>query len=98
MCISTMVQPSFATVGRRLGSSVPAETSLMMSAPPAMAAEATEARYVSIEMAVPANAGWVHERICLMAGRMRERSTEGNTWGAWGRVDWPPMSMMVAPE
>lgn len=29
---------------------------------------------------------------------MRESSSEGRTWGAWGRVDWPPMSMMVAPE
>ncbi len=44
MCISTTVQPSFATVASMSGSSCPAETSLMMFARAAMAAAATEER------------------------------------------------------
>ena len=44
MCIRTMVQPSLAAVGSMSGSSTPAETSLIMFAPAAMAVAATEAR------------------------------------------------------
>ena len=44
MCIRMHVQPSFAIVGSISGSIWPAETSLMMLAPAAMAEAATDAR------------------------------------------------------
>ncbi len=44
MCIKMHVQPSFAIVGSISGSSWPAETSLMISAPALTASAATDAR------------------------------------------------------
>lgn len=32
-----------------------------------------------------------------MVGMTRAVSSSAETCGAWGRVDWPPMSMICAP-
>ena len=45
---------------------------------------------MSIEMARVAKEG--SERRSFIVGRVRESSSSGETWGARGRVDWPPMS------
>ncbi len=44
MCIRQIVQPNRATVGNISASKVPPETSLIMSAPAPMHADATDAR------------------------------------------------------
>lgn len=65
----------------------------MMSAPASTAARATLARYVSMLMGTVSPAA----RIVRIAGMIRDASSSAEIWGAPGRVDWPPMSMMWAP-
>ena len=75
MCMRMHVQPSFAIVGSISGSTWPADTSLMMLAPAAIPAVATDARYVSTEMVRLENEG--SERRSFIVGRMRESSSSG---------------------
>lgn len=77
MCIKMMEQPNSATVGSIFGSIWPADTSLTMFAPAETAAWATEARYVSIEMAILSKAGW--ERMNSIDGRTRDSSSAAVT-------------------
>lgn len=76
-------------------SSVPADTSLIISAPAAHASAATRARYVSTLMATFAASG--RERICRITGITRDNSSSGVSWVALGRVLSPPTSIIVAP-
>lgn len=74
---------------------MPADTSLIISAPAAHASAATRARYVSMLMATFAASG--RERMCLITGMTRESSSSGVSWVALGRVLSPPTSIIVAP-
>ena len=96
MCISTIVHSRVAAVKSISGSKEPDETSLIISAPAVMAAEATLARYVSTEMA--RELYWGLDRRALMVGSTLESSCWAEICGAKGRVDWPPMSRIEAPD
>ena len=93
MCMRMQVQPRSARVGSMALSRWPAEMSLMMSAPAAMAARATGAWYVSTLMARGEKVG--SARMARMVGRMRVSSSSGGMGVALGRVDCPPMSRIV---
>ena len=69
------------------------ETSLIISAPASMAARATSARRVSIEIN-PDGLASLSPRI---TGTTRSISSSGKTGSAPGRVDSPPMSSHFAP-
>ena len=95
MCIMMYVQPRRAMVGNISGSRRPAEMSFMMCAPAFIAASATEARYVSMLIGMCLASG--RDFMMEIAGSMRAISSSAVTSGAFGREDWPPMSIMVAP-
>lgn len=95
ICIKITDLPVEAMVDNISGSNVPADTSLMMSAPAWQAFAATLARYVSMLMAMLAASG--KERMCCMTGITRESSSSSVSLVALGRVLSPPTSMIVAP-
>mmetsp|Transcript_10118 Transcript_10118/g.30289 ORF Transcript_10118/g.30289 Transcript_10118/m.30289 type:complete len:234 (-) Transcript_10118:1074-1775(-) len=95
MCISTYGTPSSATWRCMSGSRVPPDTSLTRWAPRATAALATSAWKVSTAISTSRNAASLAS--APMTGMMRCSSTSGGRRAAWGRVDWPPTSMMSTP-
>mmetsp|Transcript_21716 Transcript_21716/g.47343 ORF Transcript_21716/g.47343 Transcript_21716/m.47343 type:complete len:204 (-) Transcript_21716:981-1592(-) len=94
MCIKTIGTRNLATVANISGSYVPPETSLTMSAPASIAAFATAAFRVSIEMGISD----ICARTFSITGTVLCSSSCIATSLAPGRVDSPPISMMSAPS
>src|ERR1700722_897434 len=92
MCIRMIGTFRLAAPKNTSGSSRPAETSLIQSAPASSAAAATGQRVVSTERAID-----VLRRIARIAGMMRSICSSAATRNAPGRVDSPPMSSISAP-
>ena len=92
MCMRTMPQ-GWVAQSALISAEVRPVMSLMMSAPAASAAAATEGCRVSME-----SSAWGNSlRRAAMTGAVRRSSSAGETGMAPGRVDSPPMSMMWAP-
>lgn len=86
-------QLALAAVAAIFGSARRAETSFMIVAPAWIAASATAAEVVSMEMGA-----LVLARRVWIKGIVRASSSFVEIFLAFGAVDWPPMSMMSAPS
>ena len=92
ICINTIGTFNSATVESICSSNVPPEISFTISAPASMAALATAALFVSMEIGTASF--W---RILSIIGITRSNSWFTATFTALGRVDSPPISIMSTP-